>query len=82
MTRQELVEKARTLLAHRLKIDRKMISPETSIYDLGADSLDVLVIARDFEEVFSIVISTREIQQIRTFGDIISQLSQKIGCDA
>jgi len=81
MTRQELVEKARTLLAHRLKIDRKMIRPETSIYDLGADSLDVLVIARDFEEVFSIVIYTREIQQIRTFDDIISQLSQKIGCE-
>lgn len=81
MTRQELVEKARTLLAHRLKIDAKMIGPETNVYDLGADSLDVLTLARDFEEVFSIRISTKEIQQIRTFGDIVSQLSQKIGCE-
>jgi len=82
MTEQELVEQARTVLSRRLNVDPARITSETFIEDLGADSLDLLTLAGEFEQAFSVAISTREIQQIRTFGDIIRQLSGKLGCAA
>lgn len=82
MTEHELFEQARAVLIRRLKVNPAMITPETVIEDLGADSLDLLTLAGEFEEAFSVAISTKEIQQIRTFGDIIRQLSGKLGCAA
>lgn len=79
MTEMELVEQARTVLTRRLKVDPGAITPETNMEDLGADSLDLLTMASEFEQVFSVAISTKEIQQIRTFGDIVRQLSAKVG---
>jgi len=79
MTEMELVEQARTVLTRRLKVDPAEITLETNMADLGADSLDLLTMASEFEQVFSISIATKEIQQIRTFGDIIHQLSAKVG---
>ncbi len=82
MTEIELVEQARAVLSRRLKIDPATVTPETVIADLGADSLDLIMLAGEFEEVFSVVIATKELHQIRTFGDIIRQLSAKVGCAA
>jgi acyl carrier protein len=79
MTELELVEQARAVLIRRLKIDPAAITSETNMEDLGADSLDLLTMASEFEQVFSVDISTKEIQQIRTFGDIVRQLSSKVG---
>lgn len=79
MTEMELVEQARTVLTRRLKVDPAEITLETNMADLGADSLDLLTMASEFEQVFSVSIATKEIQQIRTFGDIIQQLSAKVG---
>jgi len=79
MTEMELVEQARAVLIRRLKVDPDEVTPETNMEDLGADSLDLLTMASEFEQVFSVAISTKEIQQIRTFGDIIRQLSAKVG---
>ncbi len=80
MTESELAEEARGLLSRRLKVDPATVTPETSIEELGADSLDLIILAGEFEETFSIAISTKEIQQIRTFDDIVRQLSGKLGC--
>jgi acyl carrier protein len=82
MTEYEVVEQARAVLTRRLKVDPAAITPETAIEDLGADSLDLLTMASEFEQVFSVAISTKEIQQIRTFGDIVRQLSAKVGSPA
>ena len=82
MTEQEVTEEARAVLVRRLKVDPSEITPETSIEELGVDSLDLVTIAGEFEEVFSIAIPTKEIIKIRTFGDIVRQLSTRVGSAA
>jgi acyl carrier protein len=79
MTEPELIERARAVLVRRLKVDSAAITTETAIQDLGADSLDLLLITGEFEDLFEVDISTKEMKQIRTFGDIIHGLSLKLG---
>lgn len=82
MTEHEVTEQARAVLVRRLKVDPAAITLETNIEDLGVDSLDLVTLAGEFEEVFSIAIPTKEIMKIRTFGDIVGQLSSKVGAPA
>jgi acyl carrier protein len=82
MTEQELVERARDVLVRRLKIKPSLITLDTDIEELGADSLDLVTLAGEFEDVFSVSIATKEIMKIRTFGDIVRQLLEKVGSAA
>jgi acyl carrier protein len=82
MTEQEVVEAARGVLIRRLKVNASMISTETVIQDLGADSLDLLMMAGEFEDLFNVDIPTKDIREIRTFGDIVRHLNQKLGLAA
>lgn len=79
MTQLELIDGTRAVLTRRLKVSPAAITPDTAIQDLGADSLDMLMMAGEFEELFAVDISTKEIRDIRTFGDIIARLSLKFG---
>jgi acyl carrier protein len=82
MTEQELVERARDVLVRRLKIKPSLITLDTDVEELGADSLDLVTLAGEFEDVFSVSIATKEIMKIRTFGDIVRQLLEKVGSAA
>jgi acyl carrier protein len=82
MTEQELTEQVRAVLVRRLKVDPSLITLETDIEELGADSLDLVTLAGEFEDVFSVAIPTKDIMKIRTFGDIVRQLSEKVGTAA
>ena len=66
---QSIIDKVRA----RSPLTRIMIAGMRLPPNLGADYTG------EFEQVFSVAISTKEIQQIRTFGDIIRQLSAKVG---
>jgi acyl carrier protein len=82
MTEQELVERARDILVRRLKIKPSLVTLEADIEELGADSLDLVTLAGEFEDAFSVSIATKDIMKIRTFGDIVRQLSEKVGSAA
>ena len=82
MNQQELIEGARAVLERRLKVSAAQITFDTRVQDLGADSLDLLLIVGEFEDLFSVDISTREIGEIGTFGDIVRRLSTKLGAAA
>jgi acyl carrier protein len=78
MTQPELLDRARSMLAQRLNIDPATITPDSDIESLGADSLDLLVMAKEFEEHFRIQLATREIQKFRTVGDVVQALASKV----
>ena len=59
MTEQELVERARDVLVRRLKIKSSLITLDTDIEELGADSLDLVTLAGEFEDVFSVSIAIK-----------------------
>jgi acyl carrier protein len=79
MTEHEVIEGAREVLIRRLKVSAAVVTADTVIQDLGADSFDLLMITGEFEDLFDVEISRKELMQIRTFGDIIRSLSVKLG---
>jgi acyl carrier protein len=82
MTEHEVTEQARAVLVRRLKVNPSAIAAGTNMEELGLDSLDLVTLAGEFEETFGIAIPTKDLMKIRTFGDIVHQLSAKVGSAA
>ena len=46
--------------------------------DLGADSLDIIVLVEEFEKMFGITIPDKDIDQLLTVGDIIEYIETRL----
>ena len=75
-----MLEKIIEILAAQLSLDTDDISLYADITgDLGADSLDIVQMASEFEKAFKIEITDEEIMSIKTVADILEQLEKRIG---
>ncbi|OPY86500.1 MAG: Acyl carrier protein [Smithella sp. PtaU1.Bin162] len=75
MTLEERVIK---LVMEQLDVTREECVPEASfIDDLGADSLDLVELIMEMEEVFGLEIADEELEKIRTIKDVIEFLKNK-----
>lgn len=75
MTLEERVIK---LVMEQLDVTKEECVLEASfIDDLGADSLDLVELIMEMEEVFSIEIADEELEKIRTIKDVIEFLKSK-----
>ncbi|MGA2525480.1 MAG: acyl carrier protein [Smithellaceae bacterium] len=73
-----LEEKVIKLVMEQLDVTREECVPEASfIDDLGADSLDLVELIMEMEEVFGIEIADEELEKIRTVKDVIEFLKSK-----
>ncbi|MBB17021.1 acyl carrier protein [Candidatus Poribacteria bacterium] len=67
------------LIVEQLDADVKNISNDDSFMDdLGADSLDTVELIMAFEEEFDIEIPDEDAEKIRTVGDVIEYLEDKL----
>ena len=67
------------LIVEQLDADSNNISLEDSFMDdLGADSLDTVELIMAFEEEFDIEIPDEDAENIRTVGDVIKYLGDKL----
>lgn len=72
MTKQEIMERIRTILADQLSIDQESIEMTSSIIDdLNADSLDIVEMVMSLESEFDMQIMDEEAERIRTVGDAV-----------
>ena len=75
------VDKAKVieLIVEQLDADSDNISDDDSFMDdLGADSLDTVELIMAFEEEFDIEIPDEDAENIRTVGDVIKYLEDKL----
>jgi acyl carrier protein len=73
-----LEEKVIKLVMEQLDVTREECVPEASfIDDLGADSLDLVELIMEMEEVFGIEIADEELEKIRTVKNVIEFLKSK-----
>jgi acyl carrier protein len=73
-----LEEKVIKLVMEQLDVTREECVPEASfIDDLGADSLDLVELIMEMEEVFGLEIADEELEKIRTVKDVIDFLKSK-----
>ena len=75
------VDKAKVieLIVEQLDADSDNISDDDSFMDdLGADSLDTVELIMAFEEEFGIEIPDEDAENIRTVGDVLKYLEDKL----
>ena len=74
--RNETKSKIIDLIAEQLNIDKKSISENSTLSELGADSLDRVEIIMKLEEEFSIEINDEMAQDISTVGQAIDYVNK------
>ncbi len=75
MSEQEVLDKVIQLISERFSVDVLKITKDTTFQeDLGADSLDVVELVMELEDVFGIQISDEDAEQIVTIGDAVNYI--------
>jgi len=75
----EHTEKVKDIIVTELGVEREKLTDDASfIDDLGADSLDIVELVMEFEKEFNIDIPDEDAEKLRTVGDAIGYLNQKV----
>lgn len=83
MTREELEEKVRAVLAEQLAVDASKVTPEARFAeDLNADSLDLTEAVLALEDELGIEIPEEEMEGVSTVGQAIDLVASKLGIAA
>ncbi len=75
----EIEAKVRDIIVEELDVDAAEVIPSASyIDDLGADSLDTVELIMKFEEEFDIEIPDEDAGKLKTVGESIEYLKEKL----
>ncbi|MFN3976595.1 MAG: acyl carrier protein [Aquificaceae bacterium] len=75
----DLEQRIKEIIADQLGVEVDKLNPSAKfVEDLGADSLDVVELIMAFEEEFGIEIPDEDAEKIRTVGDVIDYLKEKV----
>lgn len=78
MTRGEIAEKLIAIVKQEKNVPDDLLTPETPLADAGIDSLDSLTILFAIEEQFRISIPDDRARAIKTFGDMIDIVQERV----
>jgi acyl carrier protein len=76
----KIEERVKDIIVEELGVEREKLTGEASFMeDLGADSLDTVELVMAFEKEFDIDIPDEDAEKMRTVGDALNYLHEKIG---
>ena len=79
MADQEIENKVKQIIVDELGVDENEVTPNARfIDDLGADSLDIVELVMEFEKEFNIDIPDEDAEKMRTVGDAMNYLREKV----
>ena len=79
MTREEIIEKAKVVLAEEFEIDAETITPDASLKDtLGLDSLDLVDVVVLVQKNFGLTLTGPDFAEVKTFADFYELLDKKL----
>ena len=79
MTKEEIFEKVKAIIADKLAVEESEVTETASFTnDLGADSLDTVELLMEFEHVFGVNITDEETSQIATVADAVAFIEKKL----
>ncbi len=77
---KEMEEKVKDIIVEELGVERDKLADGASFMEeLGADSLDTVELVMAFEKEFDIDIPDEEAEKLRTVGDAMKYLHEKVG---
>lgn len=68
----ETADKIISIIADKLHIDVGTVNPQSTLQDLGADSLDMVDIIMKIEEEFGIEINDEDAEKLHNVQDVIN----------
>ena len=72
-------EKVREVISVQLGISEEKIKMTTSLTDdLGADSLDILQVVSELEEIFDLEFSNEDAEKIKVIADVVQFIEDKL----
>lgn len=72
-------DKIKDIIVEQLDVEEDAVTMEASITDdLSADSLDVVDLVMSIEESFDVEIPDEEVENIKTVGDIVKYIENKV----
>ena len=72
-------DKIKDIIVEQLDVEEDAVTMEASITeDLGDDSLDVVDLVMSIEESFDVEIPDEEVENIKTVGDIVKYIENKV----
>lgn len=75
----DLEDKVKQIIAKELGVEMEKLTNEASFMeDLGADSLDTVELVMEFEKEFNIDIPDEDAEKLRTVGDALGYLHEKV----
>ena len=75
-----LEARVKDIIAEELGVEREKLTKEASFMeDLGADSLDTVELVMAFEKELDLDIPDEEAEKLRTVGDALNYLHQRMG---
>ncbi len=79
MTRENVAEEIKKLISESLSTDINEIKEDSKfVDDLGADSLDIVELVMSMEKKFDIEIPDEDAQKIKTVGEAIDYISNRV----
>lgn len=78
MTFEAIFEKLTSIVAEKLNIDRTTIKLESTMQDLGADSLDMVEIVMGIEEAFNIEINDADAEKLHTMQEVVEYIKGRV----
>lgn len=70
-------EQIKKIVVDILQVDEKEVTIESSLIDLGADSLDIVELMMEFEEHFGIEIPTKDTEKFMKLKDAIDYITAR-----
>lgn len=71
-------DKIKSIVADKLSVNADDINMDTTLEDLGADSLDVVEVIMALEDEFDIEISDEVAEKISTVGDLVEYIKAHV----
>jgi acyl carrier protein len=72
-----MFEKVKAIIVDQLSIsDEDMITVDTTLEDLGADSLDMVEVIMAIEDEFDVQIKDEDLESLKCVGDLIDYINK------
>lgn len=71
-------EQIREIIAKITRVDKSIITRESTFKEIKADSLDIVQALVAVEETFGIEIPDEEAQKFQNFGDFVSYVENRV----
>ena len=75
----DIFEQVKKILCDQLDLEDEQVNEDSEVIDdLGADSLDIVDLVMTLEEEFDTEIPDEDIENLKTVGDIVKYIEERV----